>query len=715
MLGHGIFRLMGARRGWIVATLVLSAAVLLWAAGGARAATTWTVASTSDDSGTTACNASNSTCPTLRDAINNSGDGDTVIIPAGTYTLTNGELAVNHDLTIDGAGANVVTISGNNSSRIFDIGAGVTAAISGVTVTDGSGSGSGGGIFVSFTSTLTLTNSTVSNSVAPNGGGGIEVEGTAMVSGTTVTGNSAPQEDSCACGGGIDVESGTLNISNSTITGNGAGFGTGEIRGGDGGGVYDSGTATFTNVTIASNSVFPSPSATTPAGANVSVNDTTEGGFQNTIIAYPQGGANCDTSGVFPASGGNNLEDDSAQSCQFNAPSDQSGVDPKLGPLADNGGPTETMALGAGSPAIDKGATLSSITTDQRGGPRPQPPGGAYDIGAYEVGAVADMAISGSGSPNPVIVGQAVTYSLKATNDPSTDPAYDVVVTDKLPSAVTFKSASASQGSCSFSSGTVTCNLGTIVHADSVTITITVTANSPGSVTNTASVASSALDPNSSNNSVNITTQVQAAAAKGRAPVAVTGGANGIGFTFGTVHGSINPEGAATSYYFQYGRTKSYGSHTSTVSGGSGSSSKAVSRTLHGLRPGTVYHYRIVAQSANGTAFGSDRTFRTPQRPSLHVRPSRVVAGATVRVYGNAGACPRGDTVTLLSPAFSSAHEFAGVNAIFARVGSHGSYSTTTTIPSSRAAGHYRVGGRCGGGNLGVSATLSVIAPAFTG
>ena len=71
------------------------------------------------------------------------------------------------------------------------------------------------------------------------------------------------------------------------------------------------------------------------------------------------------------------------------------------------------------------------------------------------------MGIWQSGSPNPVTVGQGLTYTLKATNNgPSPDPAYAVMVTDVLPAGVSFQSAAASQGSCTQSSGTVICNLG---------------------------------------------------------------------------------------------------------------------------------------------------------------------------------------------------------------------------------------------------------------
>jgi hypothetical protein len=100
---------------------------------------------------------------------------------------------------------------------------------------------------------------------------------------------------------------------------------------------------------------------------------------------------------------------------------------------------------------------------------------------------------------------------------------------------------------------------------------------------------------------------------------------------------------------------------------------------------------------------------------SLHVNPARVSAGAQVRVFGNADGCPRGDQVTLLSRAFSHAHEFAGVSAVFATVKRGGAFSTFTRIPVGRAAGRYVISARCGGGNLGVTAHLTVLAPVSRG
>lgn len=94
--------------------------------------------------------------------------------------------------------------------------------------------------------------------------------------------------------------------------------------------------------------------------------------------------------------------------------------------------------------------------------------------------------------------------------------------------------------------------------------------------------------------------------------------------------------------------------------------------------------------------------------PSIHVRPAAVYPGEVVRVSGSAAGCPSGDQVTLLSRAFSPRHEFAGVPAVFASVRADGGFSKRTRIPARRHPGRYRVSGRCGGGNLGVTARLRV-------
>ena len=93
---------------------------------------------------------------------------------------------------------------------------------------------------------------------------------------------------------------------------------------------------------------------------------------------------------------------------------------------------------------------------------------------------------------------------------------------------------------------------------------------------------------------------------------------------------------------------------------------------------------------------------------SIAVVPATVQRGHTVQVHGSAGDCPAGDAVTILSHAFAATHQFAGVPAVYARVARGGGFATTTRIPSLKAPGRYVITGRCGGGNLGVEAHLTV-------
>jgi hypothetical protein len=97
---------------------------------------------------------------------------------------------------------------------------------------------------------------------------------------------------------------------------------------------------------------------------------------------------------------------------------------------------------------------------------------------------------------------------------------------------------------------------------------------------------------------------------------------------------------------------------------------------------------------------------------TLQVSPSSITAGDTVVVSGSVGPAPAGSacaaSVLLLSRAFVHTDEFAGVPAVMAAVKPDGTFAATTTIPRSTPAGTYDISGRCGGGNIGVSATLEV-------
>jgi plastocyanin len=100
------------------------------------------------------------------------------------------------------------------------------------------------------------------------------------------------------------------------------------------------------------------------------------------------------------------------------------------------------------------------------------------------------------------------------------------------------------------------------------------------------------------------------------APTASTGLASSIGETEATMQGSVNPDGKATTYFFEYGKTESYETSTSEESAGEGSIGKAVSAPVGSLTPGTIYHYRLVAKNSVETVFGADRTFTTSSPPA---------------------------------------------------------------------------------------------------
>jgi uncharacterized repeat protein (TIGR01451 family) len=127
-------------------------------------------------------------------------------------------------------------------------------------------------------------------------------------------------------------------------------------------------------------------------------------------------------------------------------------------------------------------------------------------------GASADLSILKSDSPDPVVVGQPLTYTLTISNG-GPDGTNSVVVTDTLPAGLAFQSATASQGSCDEALGTITCNLGAIASGEGATITIVVIPGAPGLITNTAVVTSDVDDPDPTDNSDSEDTQVDPGAA----------------------------------------------------------------------------------------------------------------------------------------------------------------------------------------------------------
>lgn len=334
-------------------------------------------------------------------------------------------------------------------------------------------SGNGGGVYASNGRSIKITGSTVSgNSTADGNGGGIYHTGPGGEDGeftnSTVSGNEATVE-----GGGIYVQHPGLSLNNVTIA---------ENIGGDGGGVFAAGGGTH----ILRNSIFS-------ANDSSSDSDDCGGSFFNSQgfnIWGSNANTNCQPDG-FPV--GNN-------------PDDIVG-DPLIGPLQDNGGPTQTRNLLAGSPAIDGGnpagckdGSGTTLSVDQRGFPRPSGP--VCDIGAVEA-VVSDLSILKTADGNSFIVGDEIAYTLTVTNDgPSLSPA---LVSDTLPAGVTLVSVSAN---CAESAGTVTCDLGTLDAGQSQAVEIVVEAVQDGSIVNTATVSGADVDTDPAGNSSSVTVNV---------------------------------------------------------------------------------------------------------------------------------------------------------------------------------------------------------------
>jgi uncharacterized repeat protein (TIGR01451 family) len=123
------------------------------------------------------------------------------------------------------------------------------------------------------------------------------------------------------------------------------------------------------------------------------------------------------------------------------------------------------------------------------------------------VNPVSDLALTKTGSPDPVLVGETLTYNLTAHNN-GPSGATGVTLTDTLPAGVTYQSATPSQGSCSQANGTVTCSLGSLANGGSASVSITVTPQSAGTITNTATVAGAQTDPVAPNNGASAQTTV---------------------------------------------------------------------------------------------------------------------------------------------------------------------------------------------------------------
>ena len=325
----------------------------------------------------------------LRYAVNTAVSGDQISFAPnviGTITLTNGPLAVNTNVTIQGTGASLLTISGNHASPVFTIYAPGTVNLSGMMIANGNNTNNGGGIDHIFTSgTLTVDKCAFSGNTTAAGGGAIANGGVLMVSNSTFTGNTA---GSGGVGAGIFNNGGTTSIENSTFYGNSSPVGPG-------GGIFNNGTMTVSNTTIAGNT-----------GAGIFSNG---GGptvtLSNTIVAGNTG-IDCD-------------------GCGTQSTNNMIGGTPDLGPLQFNGGAIATMMPLPGSPAIGAGLG-STLASDERGFVRSTGTGVASDLGAVQTNYLTVTTLNDSTEAGTCTSGAACSLR-DAINLANSDGSGDIV------------------------------------------------------------------------------------------------------------------------------------------------------------------------------------------------------------------------------------------------------------------------------------------------
>lgn len=328
-------------------------------------------------------------------------------------TLTNG-VSVVGAIYIYPSGSLVLrnaVVSGNASSHAGGVYNGGTLAVVDSIISDNSAEYSGGGVTNAVAGVLTVMDSTIANNAAQQSGGGILNAGSLVLTRSTIALNSAGEE-----GGGILNNGGDAKITNSTVSGNSAS--------GLGGGIRNSidGQLELKSSTLSEN-------AASSGGAIHNYDGFVDGLMMmtNTLVEGACAG--------YPATpaGGGNLESP-GDTCGFTDPSDQVNVSAgalNLGPLQNNGGPTETHALLAGSIAIDQIPPSACVdqdgvplTTDQRGTARPQ--GAECDVGAFELEGGGANTCPGITkfivSPIAIPIGETESLISVVASDPDMSP-----------------------------------------------------------------------------------------------------------------------------------------------------------------------------------------------------------------------------------------------------------------------------------------------------
>jgi hypothetical protein len=353
-------------------------------APGAAASNTWYANGVSGKDSNN-CKSPQTACKTIGHAVSLASSGDSIMAAAAIY---HENLTITISLAIVGSGARATIIDGGGVNTVVSIynysNTNPHVTLAGLTIENGAGGGirSSGALLVISNSSISANTAKPGISGGAAGAGIYNDESTLVINNSTISGNIARGGTQCersctgsAQGAGIYnftyTKQATLRLNNSTVSGNNAISGKLPSSGGAIGG---NGSVSINNSTISGNS------AASAGGISGAAR------VQNTIVANNSGG-NC--AGTFTSKGYNLSSDDT---CNFNGPGDMNNTDPLLGPLQNNGGPTQTMALLPGSLAIDAGNPSGCtdgqghlLKTDQRGQPRPDKEDtGGCDMGAYE-------------------------------------------------------------------------------------------------------------------------------------------------------------------------------------------------------------------------------------------------------------------------------------------------------------------------------------------
>jgi Right handed beta helix region len=385
--------------------------------GGAAQAATLTVGTTADTSGSTDCTVGTNTTCSLRDAIDaaNGDPGSTITFRSGlsgTIMLESALPTITVPTTISGPGASQIAVSGQDAYRVFYISSspGDDVSISGLTISDGaSGTSTGAGVY-SIDADFTLEDALVTgNGAADADGGGVAVyRGSLTIESSTISDNIAGGE-----GGGVYTHSDSgaaTTIRNSTISGNTAhavygGGGAylnfdspalienstiyGNHADNSGGGLFHFGAydgdpgLTVIASTITHNSAGYSGGGIAGGGDTFNAHDISRPVVRNTIVSGNTASVGPDVAASYSTDPGTPIPGtlDAAFSLIGSVDADTTidetipgsdilGQEPQLGPLAGNGGPTQTQLPANTSPVVNKGSAFA-LATDQRGLTRP--------------------------------------------------------------------------------------------------------------------------------------------------------------------------------------------------------------------------------------------------------------------------------------------------------------------------------------------------------